>query len=122
MITLTSSVNPSDVVTLSNPKFGNSDTINFKRVNRTSRGNDEIIAGYPQWHPTFLKKYEFDYMKESEAVAIYAFVKRHTGIPVFVTGLYGVTKKVLLLKPDVEISQVGVENRTIILDMQETIP
>lgn len=117
-VILTSSVNPQDTLTLPNPKFGDSHTINFKRINRETRGNDLILRGESGWLPTELMKWEWDYLKEDEKYKLKAFVARHVGIPINTVDHYGVTHTMILLKPDTEFSQVGVENRTTILDMQ----
>jgi hypothetical protein len=121
MITFTSSVNPLDVIELPKPKFGDTHTINWKRINRTSRGND-LILDVPDanWQPTFLHKYDFEYLKDSDKLKLKAFMSRHVGIPVIVEGVYdNETWTVIFLRPDAELAQVGRENRTITLDMQE---
>lgn len=118
-VQLMSSIFGGDVLVLPNPKLGDAHTINFKRINRTSRGND-LILDVPDanWQPTFLHKYEWEYLKEDEIIRLKGFVARHVGIPVFVTGIYGESWKVIFLRPDLEFSQVGVENRAVTLDMQ----
>ncbi len=108
-----------DIVILPMPKFGNSSTLLFKRINRVTRGNDLIVAGVPGWNPTRMQRYEWDYLTRDQAEAIFSFMKKYHGIPVNVTGVYSDTKSVILLKPDAELSQLGVDNRTLILDMQE---
>lgn len=105
-------------VTLHAPKFGDSSTTNFKRVNKTSRGDDIIISGEPNWFPTFLHKLEFEYLSEEKCTKLRDFLRKHVGIPVNVTSHYGETWKVIFLRPEVEFSQVGRENRTLTLDMQ----
>lgn len=118
-ITFTSSINGADQIVLPNPKFGNNDTITFKRINRTSRGNDLILdVPDPNWQPTFLHKYEWEYLGENKVIQLKAFVARHVAIPVFVVSLYGETWKIIFLRPDGEFAQVGVENRAVTLDMQ----
>lgn len=118
-VVLTSSVNAADVITLDNPKFGDDHSINFHRINRTSRGGDLILdVPDPNWKPTFLHRYEWEYLSEDQKQLLKAFVERHIAIPVFVTGIYGETWKVIFLKPDTEFSQVGRENRSVSLDMQ----
>lgn len=119
-ITFVSSINGQDIIVMPNPKFGNNDTINFKRINRTSRGNDLIIdVPDANWKPTLLHKYEWEYLGENKLNAMKAFVARNIGYPVFVASLYGPTWKVIFLRPDAEFAQVGVENRALTLDMQE---
>ena len=109
----------SDIVILPMPKFGNSNTLLIKRINRVSRGNDLIVAGVPGWNSTRMQRYEWDYLTKDQAEAIFNFMKRYHGIPVAVTGVYSEIKNVILLKPDAELSQIGIDNRTLILDMQE---
>lgn len=119
MITLTSSVNAGDVLQLPNPELGDVHTINFKRVNRETRGNDLILEGQPGWTPTKLHRWNWTYLKERERDLLYAFLKRHVGIPFFVTTMYNESWKVVNLKPETEFSQVGMDNRTVSLDMNE---
>lgn len=108
-----------DTIELPNPEFGDKDTINFKRVNRESRGNDLIIAGQAGWpSPTRLLNYEFQGLAEAKKELLKSFLARHVGIPVTLTDHYGVQWYVIFLRPDAEFSQVGVENRTVTLDMQ----
>lgn len=109
---LISSVNSLDKVRLPSPKFGNSNTVTYKRINRESRGNALIIEGYPEWKPERLQRFEFDYMCPGQAHKLFEFMKRHVGLPIYADGVL-----VLLNKPDAELSQIGRQNRTIILDM-----
>lgn len=119
MIQFQSSVVAGDILRLPNPKLGDSATINWKRINRTSRGND-LILDVPDanWKPEFLVRFDWDYMKETEHEALKRFVTRHTGLPVFLTDHYGQVKKVIFLRPDSEFPQVGRENWSTTLDMQ----
>lgn len=119
-VTFTSSVNSADILKLPNPKFGDQHTINWKRINRTSRGNDLILdTPDANWKPTFLHKYEWEYLLQLQENALRAFVGRHVGIPVFLEGVYtNEYWKVVFLRPDAEFAQVGRENRGVTLDMQ----
>lgn len=117
-VILTSSENSSDTLTLDNPKFGDSYTINFKRINRETRGNDLILRGETGWLPTELMRWEWEYLKEDMKHLLKAFVARNIGVPVETTDHYGVSRTVIFLRPDTEFSQIGVDNRTTILDMQ----
>ena len=119
-VVLTSSLDSSDTITLDNPKLGNEDTINFHRIDRKTRGGDIILANPDpvNWQPTFLHKYEWEYLSEKDVTALKAFMGRDVAVPVFVTGIYGENWKVIFLRPDAEFAQPGRENRTITLDMQ----
>jgi hypothetical protein len=101
------------------PKFGNNETINFKRVNKTSRGNDIIIRSIPGWQSEFLQRFEWDYLSEAQKDRLKLFVSKNVGRPVDVAGIYGEVWKVIFLRPDTEFSQVGRENRTVTIDMQK---
>lgn len=120
MIKFTSFDNPLDFIELPNPKFGDTHTINFKRINRTSRGND-LILDVPDanWTPVFMHRYDFEYLSDEKKLLFKAFVSRHVGLPVTVLGLYEDEEwKVIFLRPDMEFPQVGFENRTLSVDMQ----
>jgi hypothetical protein len=117
-IILTSSVDSRDHLTLPNPKFGDSNTINFKRINRETRGNDLILRGESGWLPTELLRWEWEYLRDNEKILLKAFIARNVGLPVYTVDHYGVARTVVFLKPETEFSQVGVDNRTAALDMQ----
>jgi hypothetical protein len=114
--------NGSDTITLPMPIFGNSDTLSIDRINRRSRGNDLIIAGVPGWKPIKLQRFEWDYLREVESLKLMEFMKRNLGQRIAVQGIYSDLKYVVFLKPDAELSQIGRDNRTITLDMQEVQP
>lgn len=121
MITFTSTINPLDAMILPNPKFGDSHSIKFKRINRTSRGNDLILTNPDpaDWTPQFLEKYDFEYLSIWERDNFRAFVLRNLGVPVKVLGLYETdTWTVIFIQPDAAFAQVGRENRTTSVDMQ----
>ncbi len=111
--------NGTDTITLPMPIFGNSNTLSMDRIHRRSRGDDLIIAGVPGWKPIKLQRFEWDFLTEPQGVNLFSFLKRNLGQRVAVQGIYGETKYVVFLKPDAELSQIGFDNRTIILDMQE---
>jgi hypothetical protein len=121
MITFTSTVNPMDSINLPNPKFGDTHAIKFKRINRTSRGNDLILVNPDpaDWTPTFIHKYDFEYLSAWEFDNFKAFILRNLGTPVTVLGLYLTdTWTVIMIQPDAAFAHVGRENRTTVVDMQ----
>lgn len=117
-VVFTSSYDTSLTITLPAPKFGDSRTTNFKRVNKKSRGQSSIISGEDNWFPTFLRKLEWDYLSEDQVTGMQNFMKKHVAIPVTVLSHYAETWKVIFVRPDVEFSQIGRENRSFTLDMQ----
>jgi hypothetical protein len=104
-------------IQLDNPKLADTDTLNFKRVNRETRGNDLIIADVGHF-TTELIRFEWEYMSEEKCAELRGFLRRNVGLPVTLTDHYAVEREVIYLRPDTEISQIGRENRTAILDMQ----
>jgi hypothetical protein len=121
MITFTSTVNPQDSIILPNPKFGDSHSIKFKRVNRTTRGNQLILTNPDptDWTPTFLHKYDFEYLSPWEMDNFRAFVARNLGVPITVLGLYETDNwTVIFIQPDASFAHVGRENRVTTVDMQ----
>ena len=121
MIVFTSVINPTDTISLPNPKFGDAHSIHNKRINRTSRGNDLILRNPDpaDWTPTFLHKYDFEYLSRYERDAFYGFMQRNLGQPVTVNGLYEADNwTVLFIRPDNEFAHVGRENRVTSVDMQ----
>lgn len=121
MVTFTSTINPNDAMILPNPKFGDSHVIKFKRINRTTRGNDLILENPDpaDWTPTFLHKYDFEYLSEWEMNNFRAFIVRNLGVPVTVDGLYETdTWTVIFIQPDASFAHIGRDNRTTSVDMQ----
>jgi hypothetical protein len=105
-----------ETLTIDNPDFGDSDTVNYKRINRDIRGYTHIIQGISGWLPRKTKKMVFTYLKESEANNIVAFWRRNAGRPVTLTDMYGTTYNVILQNPEFEVAQVGRFNRTLTMD------
>lgn len=101
---------------IDNPDFNDSDTITYKRINRTSRGYTPIITGITGWLPHSAKKMTFSYLFEADVNKIKAFWNRNIGKPVTLTDMYGNSYTVILQNPEFEVAQVGRENRTLTMD------
>lgn len=119
MTSLTSTQNTSDTLQLDNPAFNNSDTVNLNRINRQSRGLDLIVSSESGWTPFFNRRYNWIYMSEDKRNSLIQFMLRNTGFPVTWVDMYGNSYNVVILNQDAQVAQVGRENRTVTLDMQE---
>jgi hypothetical protein len=104
------------VLNLPKPKFPNVDTIAFRRVNRVTRGNDQIIAKPNSWLPRLLYRVEWDYLCKPDWDKLKLFVTQAVGKRVKINGLYNDVKYGVILNPEAEFAQPGRENYTIALD------
>lgn len=105
--------------TLHGPKFGDSETVTYKRINRDLRGGESVIRSYNTWNPTKLFKVEFDYLSESKVNGFREFMRRNVGLPVQCVDHNGKIRNLIFQNPSTEFSQIGRSNRTFILDSYE---
>jgi hypothetical protein len=99
------------------PDFNDSESITYKRLNKTTRGNTPIIVGIAGWFPKKARKVTFSYLCEKETDRIRAFWRRNAGLPVTLTDIYEEERTVILQNPEFEMANVGRFNRTITLDL-----
>lgn len=60
-------------VLLPSPDFGNTEELNFDRINRRTRGGDLIVYRDPEWTHTITLKLKFSYMTQLKVNAILSF-------------------------------------------------
>jgi hypothetical protein len=101
---------------LCNPDFNDTDTVRYKRINRTTRGYTAIITGIAGWPPFKTKKYTLSYIQISEVNRLRTFCRRNVGRPFTLTDMYGTTYTVIVQNPEFEAAQVGRENFSLTLD------
>lgn len=106
-----------ETVTLHCPDFGDSESITYVRLNKTTRGYTPVIVGVATWLPRRARKMMFSYLKEEEVARLRIFWRRNAGLPVTLTDIYGDSRTVILQNPEYETAQVGRENRSITLDL-----
>lgn len=104
-------------VEVRNPDFNDTETIRYKRINRTTRGYTSIIRGIAGWPPFKTKKYTFSYLQISDVNRIRQFCRRNIGRPFTLTDMYGTTYSVIVQNPEFESAQQGQEKYSITLDL-----
>lgn len=62
------------------PSLGNTDELNFQRVNRRTRGGDLTLFRDPDWPKTEVLSLTFDFAEESEARRMLNFIRLALGI------------------------------------------
>jgi hypothetical protein len=103
-------------IEVSDPDFNDTETIRYKRINRTTRGYTSIIEGIAGWPPFKTKKYTLSYLQISEVNRLRAFCRRNVGKPFTLTDMYGTSYSVIVQNPEFEPAQVGRENYSLTLD------
>ncbi len=79
MITLTYGVVS---VTLRNPDFGNTESLDIRRINRKTRGGDLVCFRDPAWPKADTIEYKFSYLKEDDLGKLRSFMKLTLGLDV----------------------------------------
>jgi hypothetical protein len=97
-------------VQLRSPDFGNSDSIEIRRISRTTRGGQLIIFRDPQWPKTRTFKVKFSYLKQSDLDNLLDFIYRTVGQNVTYTDHDGRSWTGIILTPGEEVSQPGRED------------
>lgn len=101
------------------PKFGNMYTSNYDRINRVTPSNELIISGIARKRTDRLMKIEWDTLKDTEVAQLKNFLNDHVGKPFIYTHMDDRKFKFVHLKPEAEISQIGINRYAVIIDMQE---
>jgi hypothetical protein len=101
------------------PKFGDTETINLKRINRTTRGNTPIITKITNWTPTKLFKIDIESLSVVETENLRRFVRKNQGYPVDITDHNSVTRTVIFQQPDFETSNITRYSSAFTLDCYE---
>jgi hypothetical protein len=99
-------------VTLRNPDFGDTDTIESRRIQRKNRGGDLIMYRDPQWPKTETLTFEFSYLKRTDLMSLLEFIKATLGQNVVLTDYNGRTFTGIIITPSEELAQAGRENFT----------
>ncbi len=109
MLTLTSGARS---VTLQNPDFGDTDSIEARRIQRKNRGGDLIMFRDPQWPKTETFTFEFSYLKRLDLLSLLEFIQDFLGQEVTLTDYNGRSYVGIITTPSEELAQAGRENFT----------
>lgn len=107
---------------INNPEFGNTNTLEFTRIARQSRGNDNLIARDNEWPEIERFTLTFDVRKQAEADKFRQMVRDTLGDYLQYTHTDGETYDALILNPDTAIAQSGRFAHVIALNLEVTIP
>jgi len=110
----------SQTFTVNNPEFGNKDSLEFTRIARTSRGNDDIIVRDPDWPEIEKFSLTFVILKEQEADRFRQMLRETLGAYVQYTHIDSETYDAIILNPDTAISQTGRSFWSVSLDLEVT--
>lgn len=107
MITLASG---SLSIQLRNPEFGNSDSVDVRRINRKTRGGDLMVYRDPIWPKTRIFKVNFIFLKQDDLSRLLDFIHRTVGQIVTYTDYEGQVWSGIIITPGDEVSQPGTNN------------
>lgn len=92
-------------ITLPRPEFGNSESLEFDRISRRSRGGTSIVYADPSWNRNVVFSMTFR-VKEDTKDLLKAFLDSSLGQPITLVDHEDVTwNDVLIRNPDAEITQ-----------------
>jgi len=109
---------PTSIVTLSGPEFNNKDSMQFQRINRTTRGGTLIIYADPNWNKSFILSLEFNALTEVECQDVLDFVEASLGKNVKLTDWEGREWTGIITNPDSPISRVGRPGNMLTLEFE----
>jgi hypothetical protein len=75
-------VSPTTTLVLRNPQFNNKDTLNFNRINRTTRGGALVVFADPQWPKTQTLAFEVRSLTQSQAANLLEFFDDCLGLEI----------------------------------------
>lgn len=99
-------------VTLRDPDFGDTDTIESRRIQRKSRGGDLIMYRDPMWPKTETFTFEFSYLKRQDLMNLVLFIEETLGQEITLTDYNGRVFQGIITTPSEELAQSGLENFT----------
>lgn len=97
-------------ISLRVPEFGNTDSVQQRRIQRATRGNDLIIYRDPQWSSSEDFSLDFTYIDYATTLQFQAFVAFSLGKLVTYTDFEGNEWLCILTSPELEITAPGRNN------------
>lgn len=111
-------VSPTTTLVLRNPEFRNTDTLNFNRINRVTRGGTLIVFADPDWPKTQTLRMECQYLKKEQADNLLDFFKDSLGKEIGLLDHENRQWRGIVMTPDAEISHVSRSNRSVSFDFE----
>jgi hypothetical protein len=96
-------VSPTTTLVLRNPEFGNKDSLNFNRINRTTRGGELIVYSDPQWPKTQKLALEVRSLVPSQAANLLTFFDQSLGLEIGLLDQEGRQWRGIITNPDTPI-------------------
>ncbi len=109
----------SDSITLPSPDFGDSESFEYTRVNKKSRGGDLIIFRDPNWPKTRVYKKHWPYLSQELRSKFLLFLRNHLGKQLTMVDHEGNTKTVVVRTPDAEFSEPARTLHSVELEFEE---
>lgn len=102
----------SSVIQLRNPDFGDTDSLESRRIQRKNRCGDLIMFRDPIWPKTETLTFEFSYLKRTDLLSLVEFIKEFLGQLVTLTDYNGRVFNGVITTPSEQLTQAGRENFT----------
>ena len=109
MLTLQSG---SRVIQLRDPDFGDTDSIESRRIQRKNRCGDLITFRDSIWPKTETFTFEFSFLKRTDLLTLVEFVKEFLGQEITLTDYNGREYQGIITTPSEQLTQAGRENFT----------
>lgn len=99
-------------IDLRNPDFGESQGFESSRINRKTRAGELIIFRNPNWPKSKTLRYQFSFLKESQAKALLAFFEQTAGQEITLVDFEGRTWLGIIRTPATNVIEQGRYNYT----------
>ena len=114
-------VTPTTTLVLTNPNFGNTESLHFSRINRESRGGTLLIFRDPTWPERQALNITVDFLKEAQKASLLQFFQDSLGTEIGLLDNENRQWKGIVVNPDAEVTQVGKDNYSVTFEFEGEI-
>lgn len=114
-------VSPTHTVVLRNPEFGNTDRLEFLRINRTSRGGELFIYSDPIWPKQQIQNVTVRTLKESQKAALQEFFLLSIGKEIGFLDHENRQWKGYIVNPDASFTHEGRNGYNVSIEFEGTL-
>jgi hypothetical protein len=108
MVTLTFGTR---VLELRNPDFGDTESVDIRRINRRLRGGDPVLFRDPMWPRSITYTWKWSFLSQADLTRLLDFMRASLGQEITIVDYEGVTHApCIITTPSEEVSQDGVED------------